>query len=76
MLYESDVRGLLQQWEARLNCPEADDAPEYRDALRDCIFDLNNLLSKSIEEELSYQDFLEMQADSYLSSEEAHEKAA
>ena len=74
MLYTSDFNQLLNNWNAQLNSKSVD--PAYKDALRDCIYDLNSLLTKSIDEELTYQDFLEMEADSYLSSLEAHEPAA
>lgn len=46
----------------------------YRDALNDCIYDLNTLFSKAFQEEAEAMDTIEEQeADRYLSSMESHE---
>lgn len=71
MLYNVDITNLISQWQTRANA--FGDSTDYALAIHECMFDLNNLLTKSIDEELSYQDFLQMEADSYLSSIEAHE---
>ena len=74
MIYNCDINQLISEWNKRMTDTSYD--PSYHDALNDCIYELNNLLSKSIEEELTYQDYLEMEADSYLASQEAHEYVA
>lgn len=74
MIYISDLQQLSNSWTERLG-NSAQPLP-YRDALSECIYELNNLISKSIKEEFDYHDFLEMQADEYLSSIDAHERAA
>ena len=48
MLYESDLNNLLSQWKERMN-EQTDSA--YKDAVSDCIYDLNSLLDKSLSDE-------------------------
>ena len=74
MIYTKDIDKLIDKWQ--LSLQSFKDNPDYVDGIRDCIYDLSNLVTKSINEELTYQDFLEMEADSYLASIEAHEKVA
>ena len=74
MIYTKDIDELIDTWQ--LSLQSFKDSPDYVDGIRDCIYDLSNLVTKSIDEELTYQDFLEMEADSYLASIEAHEKVA
>lgn len=74
MLYPSDITQLINQWSDRITNYNSNS--EYADGIRDCIFDLNNLLLDSYEEEDSYQEFLSQQADNYLSTIEAHEAIA
>ena len=74
MIYVADLQKLMSSWQERMESPVQPSA--YKDALSECIYDLNNLILRAIEDELTYQDFLDMEADSYLSSMEAHEKAA
>lgn len=74
MICVSDVQQLIQGWTERLGNP-AQPAP-YRDALSECVYDLNNLINRSIQEELSYQDYLEQQADEYFSNLEPEDYAA
>ena len=74
MIYTKDIDELIDKWQ--LSLQSFKDNPDYVDCIRDCIYDLSNLVTKSINEELTYQDFLEMEADSYLASIEAHEKVA
>lgn len=74
MLYDSDINGLLSQWEARLNCPESDDSPSYKDALRDCIYDVKSIIDADFTEEILEREAFEQQlADNYLSTIEAHD---
>ena len=54
MLYESDVVSLLSQWQDRLN--EHNREQPYRDALSDCIYELNCLMDKNFAEEALAQE--------------------
>lgn len=75
MIYITDLQFLVSSWLDRLGDPSQPLA--YKDALNECIYDLNNLIDRSLTEELDYKDMLESwQADNYLSSLEAHESAA
>lgn len=74
MITISDLQKLTEEWACRLASPSQ--PRDYKDALYECIYDLNNVINHSIEEELSYKDFLEQEADNYLASAEAHEYAA
>jgi hypothetical protein len=74
MITVSDLQQLTVKWTERMNNPSQPFS--YKIALSECIFDLNRLISRSIEEELTYEDFLQAEADNYLSSIEAHESAA
>lgn len=49
MLYESDIKNLMSQWEERL-CFLAV-SQSYKDGVRDCIYDLKTLMDKNLEEE-------------------------
>lgn len=49
MLYDSDVNTLLSQWQERLSFQTA--KQEYKDAVRDCIYDLRMLIDKQFQEE-------------------------
>lgn len=75
MINMSDINALITQWTQRLGnltYPQA-----YRDALLECSYELNKLLTNSIDEEIKAREMIdEQQADEYLSSLEAHEHAA
>lgn len=74
MIYVSDLQQLVSQWLDRLDNPTQPQS--YKDALGECIYELNKLIDKSIEEELDYKDALDSwDADNFLSSLEAHEAA-
>lgn len=74
MVYICDLQQLIREWLERMNTAQP---PSYKDALRDCIYDLNQLVDRAIEEEFDYKEMVESQiADSYLSSMEAHEAVA
>jgi hypothetical protein len=68
------LQKLASRWQERLDNPNQPTA--YKDALSECIYDINCLINHSIEEELSYQDYLQIEADNYLSTMEAHEEVA
>ena len=73
MICISDLQQLVDRWQERHDSclyPQS-----YKDALLDCIYEVNQLVNRSINEELSYQDYLQQEADSYLSTIEAHEAA-
>lgn len=84
MIYFSQLTGLLSQWEGRLQQPDLPQA--YKDALRDCSYELSSLMDNECEEEaLASINFIpedvetalqEMEADAWLSSLESHEPAA
>jgi hypothetical protein len=73
MLYESDLNKLLDQWTERLGFQTA--KQEYKDALRDCIYDVKCLIAKNFEEETLAREAWEQQmADDYLATIEAHDR--
>lgn len=74
MVTVADLQKLASQWQERLD--NSDQPTAYKDALFECIYDINCLINHSIEEELSYQDYLQIEADNYLSTMEAHEEVA
>lgn len=66
MIYISDLQQLLNSW---MN--KRDTYPftsPYRDALCDCIYELSDFISRNIDDQLSYQDLIDSEADEYLSS--------
>ena len=72
MLYESDINKLLGQWTERLDFQTA--RQEYKDAVRDCIYDLRMLVDKQFQEEVMANESFEQQLkedehlwDEYLS---------
>ena len=78
MIAVTDLQKLASQWAERMDRPSY--PLSYRDALSECIYELNCLINKTLLDELTEQDALEyllsQEADSYLSSMEAHEDAA
>lgn len=75
MVYINDLQQLVSVWLDRLDNPAQ--SSDYRDALSECIYDLNNLIESMINEEFSAKEvFDSMAADDYLSTIEAHEVAA
>ena len=69
MISQRDIESLVSQWDARLH-NESYEA-SYKDALGECIYELNQLLEKSILEEADSMDFLEREFLEHLPSEEA-----
>lgn len=74
MICVSDVQQLIHDWTERLGNP-AQPSP-YKDALSECIYELNNLINRSIQEELDYQDYLEQQANECSSNLKSEDYAA
>ena len=75
MIYASDLQKVVSLWLERMG--NQSQPFEYRNALNECIDDLNQVIEKSIEEELDYKEALESwEADEFLSSIEAHEAVA
>lgn len=75
MITVSDIQQLIASWEERLDT--SFQPSSYKDALSECIYELNQLITSSIDEELSYQEYLDSwAADDYLSTMEAHEQIA
>ena len=87
MITERNINSLLSQWKKRLSNEEYSE--EYRCALGECMYDLQNLLEKIKEEEEAnlqevianlpskeVEDYLmQQEADEYLASMEAHESS-
>ena len=70
-MYIEDLQKLVGNW---LTDSEDSTKPlEYRQALTKSIEDLNSLISKFIDEELAYNDYQSMRADSVLSDWEYYE---
>lgn len=75
MIYVSDVQHLISQW--LLRADNFSQPAPYRDALKECAYDLSSLINSSLMEELDYKEILESwEADDYLSTIEAHEAMA
>ena len=75
MIYISDLQQLVASWLERMG--NSSQPLPYRDAIGECLYDLNNLIDKSLIEEADYQEMLEeWDADNFLSSSEAPEAIA
>jgi hypothetical protein len=74
----TDLQKLISQWTERMG--NTTHPLPYRDALGECIYELNCLITKTLQDEMTEQDALDyllsQEADSYLSSMEAHEDVA
>ena len=57
MLYESDINQLLSQWEAGLSRH----SPDYKVAVRDCIYDLKCLIERNFSDEIMANEAFEQQ---------------
>ncbi len=73
MVTIADLQQLISGWSERLSSQSQPSA--YKDALSECIYDLNQLINHSIEEELAYRDMLH-EADEYFSNLEPEDYAA
>ena len=67
MIYLSDIQELISDWTDRLDNPTYPQS--YRDALGECIYDLNTMIVKSVEEEMDAFESLKSQLP-------VHDKAA
>lgn len=67
MIYISDVQQLADKWTERMNNPSQ--SLEYKDALSECIYELNQLINKTLINEMTEEDarqyILEQDADYY-----------
>ena len=77
MIYPSDLQHLCTSWSERIS--DHNYPPDYRDALSECLFDINSLIDKTVMDEMTEKDamdyILSQQADTYLSSMEAYDKS-
>lgn len=69
MVYVSDLQQLISAWQERMDSPVHPSS--YKDALMDCIYELNQLVNKTLLDELTEEDardyILSQEADEYLS---------
>lgn len=72
MIYINDIQQLADKWTERMNNPAQ--SFDYRNALSECIYELNQLVNKALLDEMTEEDareyMLSQEADDYLSSEE------
>jgi hypothetical protein len=64
MMYLTDIERLLSSWTERLGNPTLPQS--YKDGLNDCLFELNQLVSDTVENEIAAYEHI---------MEEAHEAA-
>lgn len=75
MIYVTDLQNLVSQWLSR-STDHSYPSP-YRDAISECICDLNTLLENHFREEIeSHEAYEESLADTWLSSLESLEEVA
>lgn len=75
MIYVSDLNSLINKWYKKGF--QQYKTLEYQEAIAECISDIEELITKTINEEIDYRQAMEeIAADDYLSSMEAHEDAA
>jgi len=72
MIYISDIQQLADKWTERMNNPAQ--SFDYRNALSECVYDLNQLINKTLLDQMTEEDargyILSQEADSYISCEE------
>ena len=72
MIYISDIRQLTDKWTERMNNPAQ--SFDYRNALSECVYELNQLINKTLLDQMTEEDardyILSQKADSYISCEE------
>lgn len=66
MIAIADLQQLIEKWQMRAGNPSQPFF--YKNAIHECIYDVNQLINDSLEEEMSYKDFLEMEADTYIAT--------
>lgn len=78
MIAISDLQQLTVKWTERMDNPSQPFS--YKIALSECIYELNQLINKTLLDEMTEEDardyILTQEADSYLSSEENYYAAA
>lgn len=75
MVYISDLQELVSQWIERMR--NTSQPVPYRDALNECVYELNSIIDKALSIEADSQQMLDEQwADAYLSGLESDEFAA
>ena len=71
MIYISDIQQLANKWTERMNNPAQ--SFEYKNALSECIYELNQLISKTLLDEMTEedaeQDLLQQAADYFSNLE-------
>ena len=74
MDYISDLQTIVSDWLNRMS--DVTQPIAYRDALNECIYDLNKVIDNMIKKQTDYQRILaEHEADNYLMGMEAYEEA-
>ena len=72
MIYINDIQQLADKWTERMNNPTQ--SSDYKIALSECTYELNQLVNKALLDEMTEEDareyILSQEADDYLSSEE------
>lgn len=75
MIYISDLQQLISSWQEGMGNKAYPSS--YKDGVMDCIYDLNQLINKSILDELTEEDakqyLLEQDANNYFSNIEPEE---
>ena len=74
MIYVSDLQQLTNLWQERMH--NASQSFDYKEGINECLYDLNQLINHSIDEDMTYEDFLEQEADKYLSNTDSNEAVA
>lgn len=71
MIYISDVQQLADKWTKRMNNPTQ--SFDYKNALSECIYELNQLINKTLLDEMTEEDarqyMLEQEAGYYANLE-------
>ena len=70
MIYVSDLQQLTNLWQERMH--NASQPFDYIEGINECLYDLNQLINHSIDEDMTYEDFLEQEADKYLSNADSN----
>lgn len=72
MICVSDLQQLISSWQKRMG--KQAHPFEYKNALSECIYDLNQLINKTLLDEMTEEDardyILSQEADSYIACEE------
>lgn len=72
MIYINDIQQLANKWTERMNNPTQ--SFDYKIALSECIYELNQLINKTLLDEMTEEDAMEyillQEADAYISCEE------